>query len=257
MAYFYFCKKCEGDAGTRSDLCLECDSKAGIPRIGKKTLKQSRAAYLDYIQSQKEKAAHERRMNKKVPIDEAIEKALAPRKRRLAAQGKPGALSLQERKQIAELRRAKMRASKKDGKDHQHTETVRIPAPPAFPYGVSPEGAEHLVADWMRHLGAANVNVTNFRADSGVDVDSENYVAQVKLFSAGAVGRPEIQQLVGAALVSKKNALFFTSSSYTAEAKRFASQAEVALFKFVPEEGTLSGENPLGLQIRENGLTPH
>lgn len=260
MTYF-FCSKCEGDAGTKNELCLECDSKAGVPRFGRETLKQSRSAYKDHLAKKKEKAlrerekaAHEKRLNRRVPIDEAIELALAPRKRRLAAQGKAEALSLQERRKLAQVRRTEKLLSRKNEEIARREELLRPPPPPSYPYGVSPEGAEHLVADWMRHLGAENVRVTDFTSDGGIDVDSDQYVAQVKLYSTTTVGRPEVQQLVGAALVNRKKALFFTSSAYTAEAKRYAAQAEVALFKFVPEEGTLIGVNPLGSGIREIGL---
>ncbi len=224
-------------------------------------MKLSRVAHKDALAKKKEKIARERRkaaqeerMNRRVPIDQAIEIALAPRQRRLAAQGKAEALSLEERRKLAQVRRTEKLLSKKDEEITRREELLRPPPPPSYPYGVSPEGAEHLVADWMRHLGAENVRVTDFRSDGGIDVDSDQYVAQVKLYSTTTVGRPEVQQLVGAALVNRKKALFFTSSAYTAEAKRYAAQAEVALFKFVPEGGTLTGVNPLGSGIREIGL---
>jgi restriction endonuclease Mrr len=256
MTYFFFCSKCEGDAGTKHELCLECDSEAGVPRFGRKTLKLSRAAYEEHVA----KIAREKGMNSRVPIDEAIEIALAPRKRRLAAQGKAKAeaeaeaISPQERRKIAELRRAEKLLSRKHEEMAKREKLLRPPPPHSYLYGVSPEGAEHLVGDWMRHLGAENVRVTDFTSDGGIDVDSEKYVAQVKLYSTITVGRPEIQQLVGAAVVNGKRPLFFTSSTFTAEAKRYAAQAEVALFRFVPEEGTLIGVNPLGQKMREIGL---
>lgn len=254
MTYFFFCSKCEGDAGAKYDLCLECDSRAGVPRFGKTTLKLSRAAHEEHVSKRKVQAAHERRMNQRVPIDEAIEKAVAPRKRRMAGQRNAEALSRLERRKLAELRRAEKVSSRKNPEMAKRDELLRPPPPPSYLYGVSPEGAEHLVGDWMRHLGAEKVRVTDFASDGGIDVDSEEYVAQVKLYTATSVGRPEIQQLVGAALVKGKRALFFTSSNFTAEAKRYAAEAEVALFRFVPEEGTLIGINQLGQKMREIGL---
>jgi hypothetical protein len=44
------------------------------------------------------------------------------------------------------------------------------PAPEPLPYGVSPKGAEQLVADWMRHLGMRSAEATRYTRDSGIDV---------------------------------------------------------------------------------------
>jgi len=254
MVYFYFCRKCEGDAGSKTELCLDCDSKAGVPRFGKASLQLSRAAYEEDVAKKRAKAARERRMNRRVPIDEAIELAKGRGERRVARQRAAEESIRKERRKLAEARRAEKLSSGESRRISKRDESLRPPPPPAYPYGVSPEGAERLVSDWMCHLGAKDVRVTNFRSDGGIDVESENYVAQVKLYSNTSVGRPEIQQLVGAALVSGKHALFFTSSTFTAEAKRYAAQAEVALFRFVPEDGTLIGVNPLGQKKREIGL---
>ncbi|MCK8609708.1 restriction endonuclease [Agromyces sp. C10] len=57
---------------------------------------------------------------------------------------------------------------------------VAWPRPAPQPYGVSHRGAEQLVADWMRHLGAFDAEVTRFTADGGVDVVSAHWIAQVK-----------------------------------------------------------------------------
>lgn len=40
-----------------------------------------------------------------------------------------------------------------------------IPAPPPQPYGVSHAGAEHLVAAWMRHMGAVDATPTQVSRD--------------------------------------------------------------------------------------------
>jgi hypothetical protein len=56
------------------------------------------------------------------------------------------------------------------------------------------------------------------------------------------------------AVVRGKRPLFFTSSGFTSDARRFAAQTEVALFRIAPEAGTLEGLNSLGEQIREGSL---
>lgn len=118
------------------------------------------------------------------------------------------------------------------------------PAPAAQPYGVSPRGAEHLVADWMRHIGILDANVTPEKADGGIDVVSETHLAQVKHY-AGKVSVIEVRELYGVAAARGKQALFFTSTGYTAEATQFAALTEVPLFVYDAEQGLLKGSNAL------------
>ena len=245
MPLVYFCRRCKGDAGTKNGLCLECDSKVGVPRFGRRDLTLSRQADEDAVARARA-----------VPLDLALEKARKKSSQRDSTPEEgPSEPNSRERQKLAEVRRSEKLEAKKAAERARRAQSSRPPAPPPLPYGVSPEGAEHLVADWMRHVGAVNVSVTSFQSDGGIDVQSDFHVAQVKLYTASSVGRPEVQQLVGAALVSGKKPLFFTSSGFSPGAKRFATEAEVALFKIVPESGVLLGVNSLGRQIREDGLS--
>lgn len=44
------------------------------------------------------------------------------------------------------------------------------PKPEQQPYGVSDEGAEQYVADWMKYLGVRDAEVTSYGNDGGIDV---------------------------------------------------------------------------------------
>lgn len=117
------------------------------------------------------------------------------------------------------------------------------PVPQALPYGVSPRGAELLVADWMRHLGILDAAVTRERGDGGIDVTSQTSVAQVKHYK-GRVSVIEVRELFGVAASLRKQPLFFTSAGYTAEAIAFASATGMSLFVYSAELGTLKGMTP-------------
>lgn len=129
----------------------------------------------------------------------------------------------------------------------------RVAAPVAHPLGVSPRGAEGLVAQWMQYLGEDDASVTRYGGDGGVDVTSLHYVAQVKHHSA-AIGVVPIRELAGVAAVDGRRPLFFSSNGYGSGAVTFADRAGVALFHFGAEAGTLTGCNQLGRDFMLSGL---
>jgi hypothetical protein len=59
------------------------------------------------------------------------------------------------------------------------------------------QAAEVNAADWMRYWGFLDARVTQSGSDGGIDVRATGAVAQVKR-EAKAVGRPAVQNLVGA-----------------------------------------------------------
>lgn len=65
----------------------------------------------------------------------------------------------------------------------------------------------------------------------GVDVESLEYVAQVKAVMAN-VGRPVIQQTFGVAAHRGKQALVFSLGGFTDDALKWAAEAGVGLFSF-------------------------
>jgi len=127
------------------------------------------------------------------------------------------------------------------------------PSPQPQPFGVSNDGAERLVCGWMRHLGNLDAEATRQGADGGVDVESEAYVAQVKNYRS-SVGVEPIRELFGVAAARGKQAIFFTSGSYTTDATRFADVVNLPLLKYDPVGGTLTGENDSGRKVVQDGL---
>ena len=95
-----------------------------------------------------------------------------------------------------------------------------------------PADFEHICRDWLEAWGDTNVFVTQISGDGGIDVISDNCVAQVKYFTTGPVGRPDLQQLAGAAIPSGKKPIFFAYNGYTKEAMSWAQQLPMYLFTF-------------------------
>ncbi|GGF48009.1 hypothetical protein GCM10010922_24860 [Microbacterium sorbitolivorans] len=65
----------------------------------------------------------------------------------------------------------------------------------------------------------------------------------------------QIRELAGVAAHDRRQALFFTSGSYTASGLEFADRAGIALFTYDAMRGTLDGVNGHGRSIRAQGLT--
>lgn len=129
----------------------------------------------------------------------------------------------------------------------------RGPAPLPQPFGVSHEGAEHLVAEWMRFLGGVEVNVTQFSGDGGIDISGLHYVAQVKNYT-GAVDVAAVRELAGVAYADGRKPLFFTSGTYSSGAISFAEQVGIALFVYDAVAGTLSPVGELAKDVMTSGL---
>jgi len=95
----------------------------------------------------------------------------------------------------------------------------------------SPDDAEQVAAEWMRHLGFHDARCAGAGTDGGVDVRSGEAVAQVKA-QLTPVGRPELQALYGVARSEGRRPLFFSLMSYTAAALAWADEVGMALFRF-------------------------
>ncbi|MCK0441227.1 restriction endonuclease [Gordonia alkaliphila] len=92
--------------------------------------------------------------------------------------------------------------------------------------------AEHVAAVIMRGgLGFPDARSTQRSNDGGLDVVATQGVAQVKWQSA-KVGRPAVQNLVGAAHNRGGARLFFSGSGYSPQALKYAEQAGVELYSF-------------------------
>jgi HJR/Mrr/RecB family endonuclease len=78
-------------------------------------------------------------------------------------------------------------------------------------------------------------------------------VAQVEN-DAASVGLEAVQELVAAAAVDGRHALFFTAGSYAEDAEAFAERSGVTLFVYDAVTGTLDGANELGRAAVLDGL---
>lgn len=122
-------------------------------------------------------------------------------------------------------------------------------APAPQPYGVNHQGAERFAADWMRHLGVRDAQVTQYSGDGGIDVSSRHLVAQVKNLSPSAsVPIAQIRDLFGTATHQKKSAVLFTSGLVSQTGLTFADETGMALIRYNAERGELTGFNLLGRQ---------
>lgn len=118
------------------------------------------------------------------------------------------------------------------------------PAPQ--PYGVSYQGAELLVANWLIYLGERSVQVTKQSGDGGVDVLTEDYCCQVKNYTSQNVSSPEVRDLFGTAVSRDRKPLLFTATALTPDASSFANSNSVAVIQFNVQEASLLGLNEYG-----------
>jgi len=91
--------------------------------------------------------------------------------------------------------------------------------------------AEFVAAEWMKFWGYTNVAATAVGADGGVDVRSNEAVAQVKAETI-PTGRPKIQQHHGVAVAEGKTAIFFALAGFTPGARAYAEENGILLFTF-------------------------
>ncbi len=97
-----------------------------------------------------------------------------------------------------------------------------------IPGGISAwQQAEQLAAASLRRMGFPNARVTASGADGGLDVTGGGVAAQVK-YTGAAVGRPILQQLVGAAQGART--VCFARSGYSAHGIAYAQREGIALF---------------------------
>lgn len=87
--------------------------------------------------------------------------------------------------------------------------------------------AEYLCASALRQFGFDDARVTESGPDGGVDILGSTIAAQVK-YTNRPVGRPLVQQLIGAA--GGRVTAFFSLAGFSAQAIECAGEASMALF---------------------------
>lgn len=113
--------------------------------------------------------------------------------------------------------------------------------------------AEYVAAQWMRYLGATSCRVTQASRDGGMDIVSDTHVAEVKHHQS-PVGVNFVRQIYGAATGASKQALFFSLSEFTRAAEEFANANSIPLFRYNPQEGTLTAKSRSALLVLQRGL---
>lgn len=113
------------------------------------------------------------------------------------------------------------------------------------------QNAERLAVEHMVALGYKDATATVGGADRGLDAVSEAHrvAAQVKHYAV-PVGRPEVQQLVGAAAQFGER-LFYALSGFTRAAQEYAAEADVALFRY--ETGNVYPMNGRARELTDRG----
>lgn len=88
------------------------------------------------------------------------------------------------------------------------------------------QDAERVAVEWVRWLGHPDARLTSRGADGGIDVVARGAVGQVK-HERQRVGRPEVQQFVGAEENRGRERIFFACGGYTTHALRYANRMGV------------------------------
>lgn len=96
----------------------------------------------------------------------------------------------------------------------------------------TPKQAELNAAEVTRSWGYVDATSPMHGADGGIDVRSSRSLAQVK-FRSSKAGRPEIQNLWGAAAGEMPRAvLFFDFKGYSLQAVQYANQMNIGLYVY-------------------------
>ena len=183
----------------------------------------------------------------------AAKAAAAKRERRRVEQELAAAVARWQARRDEEAVREDLRRAEAERQERIGRREPVCGPPTPQPFGVSHEGAEHLVCQWMKHLGEGSATVTRVAKDGGVDGDGERFIAQVKNYT-GSVGAPEVQAMAGIAAGDGRRPLFFTSGTYTVDAMRFAEQVGMPLLCYDAMRGTLMGANARGAAVVDDGL---
>lgn len=114
--------------------------------------------------------------------------------------------------------------------------------------------AESLTASWLRSQGCRQVALTTAGADGGIDVMTQDWAVQVK-HTAKRVGRPAVQQIVGAALDADRRPAVVSTSGFTQPAITYAQDHDVALVELGADgHGTLVTESANEIGERRRSL---
>jgi hypothetical protein len=95
-----------------------------------------------------------------------------------------------------------------------------------------PRTAEFVCTRYLLYMGAASAVTTKKSKDSGIDIDSEFYVAQVKHLHA-KVGVKSLREFLGASLSTGKIPVFFSKMGYTQDAIEFGIKNKILMYSYL------------------------
>jgi hypothetical protein len=123
-----------------------------------------------------------------------------------------------------------------------------MPEPPLMT--MTPREAEFYCSHLMLFYGAKGSQTTQYSQDGGIDVVSDNFVAQVK-HQESPVGVKVVRETFGVSSQEKKLAIVFAKTGFTNDAISFATQNGVLLISYVrgPTSWTVATNKAL-----KNGL---
>lgn len=126
--------------------------------------------------------------------------------------------------------------------------------PKGQPYGVSAQGAELLVADWLRYLGELDVQLTRYTGDGGIDVKTQSLCVQVKNYDKSLVSSSETRDIFGTAVSENRIACIFTSSGLSKGSLQFAEKNKIIAVHYDSQKATLAPLNPAGARFLREGM---
>lgn len=128
------------------------------------------------------------------------------------------------------------------------------PAPSAVPEGFSHQEYEEYCCLVLQSWGFLDAKTTRYARDGGVDVESSDLVVQCKHYS-GSVGVREVREIFGIGAHQAKTAVVFSAGAFTADAKKFANDAGVALFILSEVRGTTKPVNGHAVGLLQSRTT--
>jgi hypothetical protein len=118
----------------------------------------------------------------------------------------------------------------------------------------NPREFEFVTRDWILAWGGKRVGITQTSNDGGIDVYSDELLGQCKMLSSRKVGRPELQNLYGAAASNgglRALVFFAWSKGYTTLAIEYAEANRIALFSFQSSSGQFHAANSYAVELLE------
>lgn len=127
--------------------------------------------------------------------------------------------------------------------------------PSPLPFGVSPRGAEKYVAEWLKYLGIEVKNLTPTRRDGGYDLESDEFIVEVKNWRRDWLPVSALREIYGVSQLRGKTAMVFSSGFLSEDASEFAAEAGIPVFLFNAEEAILEPNSLAARELLERSMS--